>query len=338
MNATEPPQARIVQREMRALVTGAAGFVGRWLTDAMRRDGIAVTALAVADTPQIDERGRHDPSLDAPIDWHYGDLRDDAYVRRTVHIARPDFVVHLAAVSHLPTAAADPAGAWDVNVTASARLLHHLVGAYTSGVCDPLVLIVGSAEQYGRHHEDALPLTEDAPQYPRTVYAATKAAQEIQALQVWRATGLRVVAARSFNHSGAGQEVRFLLPALVARAVALRAAAPDTPMIVGNTSPVRDFLHVSDVAAAYISLCKGGSPGEAYNVASGIGRSVRMVAEQVLVRAGVVAPLSEDPALLRPVDVPALVGDSHKLQLTTGWRVTRSFDDIIDDLLHAATR
>ncbi len=323
---------------MRALVTGAAGFVGRWLTDAMRRDGIAVTALALAEPQHSDEHGRRDPTLVAPIDWHYGDLRDDAYVRRSVHAARPDFVVHLAAVSHLPTAAADPASAWDVNVTASARLLHHLVGARAAGVCDPLVLVVGSAEQYGRHPDEALPLTEDVSQYPRTVYAATKAAQEIQALQVWRATGLRVVVARSFNHSGAGQELRFLLPALVARAVALREAAADTPMILGNTSPIRDFLHVSDVAAAYISLCKGGSPGEAYNVASGVGRSVRLVAERVLTRAGVVAPLSEDPALQRPVDVPALVGDSLKLQLATGWRVTRSFDDIIDDLLHAATR
>lgn len=338
MNAIEPPQARFVQRDMRALVTGAAGFVGRWLTDAMRREGIAVTAMAVAGTDRRGEHDRRDPAPVAPIDWHYGDLRDDEYVRRAVNAARPDFVVHLAAISHLPTAAADPAGAWDVNVTASARLLHHLVGARASGECDPLVLVVGSAEQYGRHPHEALPLTEDAPQYPRTVYAATKAAQEIQALQVWRATGLRVVAARSFNHSGAGQEERFLLPALVARAVALRAAAPDTPMIVGNTSPIRDFLHVSDVAAAYISLCKGGSPGESYNVASGVGRSVRMVAEQVLARAGVVAPLSESLALQRPVDVPALVGNSHKLQLTTGWRVTRSFDDIIDDLLHAATR
>ena len=80
--------------------------------------------------------------------------------------------------------------------------------------------------------------------------------------------------ARSFNHSGAGQEERFLLPALVARAVALRAAAPNTPMIVGNTSPIRDFLHVSDVAAAYISLCKGGSPGESYNVAASYLRQI----------------------------------------------------------------
>ena len=107
--------------------------------------------------------------------------------------------------------------------------------------------------------------------------------------------------------------------------------------MVGNTSPIRDFLHVSDVVSAYISLLQRGTPGQAYNVASGTGRSVQDVVERVLQRVGVTAPLVADPALVRPVDVPALVGNSHKLQQATGWRPKATFDDIIDDLIHAAT-
>ncbi|HYW33251.1 MAG TPA: GDP-mannose 4,6-dehydratase [Gemmatimonas sp.] len=311
----------------RALVTGAGGFVGAWLTAALRRQGTHVVALA---TDAL-------PGHDASLEWHYGDLRDDRYVEHAVLAARPDVVVHLAAVSHVPTAAADPALAWDVNVTSTVRLLHHLGAARSATGIDPTVLIVGSAEQYGRHDAAELPLTEDAVQAPRTVYAATKAAQETAALQVERASGMRIVAARSFNHSGRGQEARFVLPALVARAVALRTAPEGTPMVLGNTTPVRDFLHVSDVVAAYISLCRLGASGEAYNVASGIGWSVAELVQRVLSRVGVSAPLTEDPALVRPVDVPALVGDSQKLQRATGWRVTQSIDDIIDDLIHAAT-
>jgi GDP-4-dehydro-6-deoxy-D-mannose reductase len=250
-------------------------------------------------------------------------------------------VVHLAAVSHLPTAAADPPYAWDVNVTASVRLLHHLAQARERGGVDPVVLVVGSAEQYGRHDNGAAPLREDSTQAPRTVYAATKAAQEVLALQCWRADAMRVVVARSFNHSGRGQEPRFLIPALVARAVALRDQPSGTPLSVGNTSPIRDFLHVQDVVAAYISLLRHGVPGEAYNVASGVGRSVHDVIARVLARVGVDAPIAIDPALVRPVDVPALVGDPAKLQTTTGWRASRAFDDIIDDIIddvtHAAT-
>lgn len=317
---------------MRALVTGAAGFVGGWLVRALLAEGYRVTALAL--TPPSSD-GPHD----ARVRWMWGDLRDDAFVAAAVDAASPDVVMHLAAISHLPTAAADPAFAWDVNVTASVRLLHHLDRWRTSAGRDPFVLCIGSAEQYGRH--DVMPLREDAVLAPRTVYAATKVAQEVLALQAWRASGLRVVGVRSFNHSGRGQDARFLLPALVRRAVALRSAPAGTAMLVGNTTPVRDFLHVHDVVSAYIALLQHGVPGEVYNVASGTGRSVQEVIERVLTRVGVQAPIATDPSLVRPVDVPALVGDPSKLHAATGWRASRAFDDIIDDIIddviHAAT-
>jgi GDP-4-dehydro-6-deoxy-D-mannose reductase len=266
-----------------------------------------------------------------------GDMRDDAYVQNAVETARPDTVLHLAAISHLPTAAADPAVAWDVNVTATARLLLHLERQRQRTGAEPLALIVGSAEQYGRHETHEMPLPETAPQHPRTVYAATKAAQELLALQHWRATSLPVIIARSFNHTGAGQPPRFVLPALVQRARSLASAPAGTPMLVGSRTPVRDFLHVSDVVAAYISLCQRGTPGEAYNVASGIGWSVQQLLERVIARTGTRAVPTEDPALVRPVDVPVLIGDPRKLQHATGWRAQRSLDDIIEDLLHAET-
>ena len=313
----------------RVLVTGAAGFVGTHMLDALRTVGAEMFALST-DAPET-------PVAVGDVTWLYGDLRDERYVAGVVDAVRPDTVIHLAAISHVPTATADPAMAWDVNVTATARLLHELGRARDGGTIDPTVLIVGSAEQYGRHETHEFPLVENAVQAPRTVYAATKAAQEMLALQCWRATGLKVVVARSFNHSGRGQPTRFLLPALVQRAVELRGAEPGTSMPVGNRAPIRDFLHVSDVVAAYISLCQRGAPGEAYNVASGTGWSVQQILDRVLARAGVQATPVEDPSLVRPVDVPVLIGDSQKLQRATGWSAMRAFDDIIDDLLHAAT-
>lgn len=318
----------------RALVTGAAGFVGRWLVAALAARGYEVTGLATE--PLGDDTGAPGaPRFPRDMHWQVGDLRDPAHVHAAVTTARPHVVVHLAAISHVPTAAADPALAWDVNVTSTARLLREVGALREEGDVDPRVLVVGSAEQYGRH-EGSAPLAETQPLEPRTVYAATKCAQELLALQQWRATGLGVIVTRSFNHSGPGQEPRFLLPALVARSLALRGSG-DTALRLGNLTPIRDFLHVRDVVDAYISLCERGTPGEVYNVASGDGRSVRQVAECILERVGVRAALVEDPALVRPVDVPALIGDARKLQRAVDWRVTMSFDDLIDDLLHAAT-
>ena len=332
MPTVTPPGDRPLGR---VLVTGAAGFVGQWLLSALRAQGAEVFALAMPSDARDTGTGAALPDHGAT--WFVGDLRHDDYVQRVVDATRPNTVLHLAAISHLPTAAADPATAWDVNVTATARLLHQLDRQRERSGVDPLVLIVGSAEQYGRHDSHVMPLCEEAVQAPRTVYAATKAAQELLALQVWRATRLPVVIARSFNHSGAGQPPRFVLPALVQRARALASAPAGTPMLVGNRSPVRDFLHVSDVVAAYISLCQRGTPGEAYNVASGTGWSVQQLLDLVIARTGTRAVPTEDPALVRPVDVPVLIGDPRKLQHATGWRAQRSLDDIIEDLLHAET-
>lgn len=326
----------------RALITGAAGFVGRWMSAALADRGYSVTGLAT-ELPAINSGSvgmvRGAPAFPG-MHWMIGDIRDASHVHAAVTASVPHLVVHLAAISHVGTAAADPETAWNVNVTATARLFRELAelraGKQAESGYNPRVLIVGSAEQYGRHDE-AEPLTEAAALRPLTVYAATKCAQELLALQQWRSTGVEVIAARSFNHSGPGQEPRFLVPALVARALELRKSGGNE-LRLGNLSPVRDFLHVADVVAAYISLCELGTPGEVYNVSGGRGYSVQSIAQQILDRVGVKARLSEDPEFVRPVEVPSLVGNSEKLQRATGWQAQRSFDVLIDDLIHAATQ
>lgn len=326
----------------RALVTGAAGFVGRWLCAALVKDGwdVAATAHSSADIEAARAAGPWGP-IDA-VRWFTGDIRDAEHWTSLFDAVRPDAVINLAAISHVSQANADATLTWNVNLLAPVRLLHEAQSQRARGLADPTVLLIGSAEQYGRQPESTVPFDEATPQVPLTVYGATKAAQEVAGMQAFRATGLRVIAARPFPHSGAGQEPRFVIPAMVSRAEALRASGTGGPMMTGNLTPVRDFLHVSDVVAAYIAMLHSGRPGTAYNVASGSGLSVREVTERVLARVGVNATLKEDPALVRAVDVPVLVGDATRLSADTGWKPARSFDDIIDDLLtyhrtHAAT-
>lgn len=321
---------------MRSLITGAAGFVGQWLSRALLEAGHEVTGLTPDDPSSAvllsaEELGQ--------IDWVRGDVRRTEDIRRALDVAPPDAIYHLAGVSSVPGAAGDPGAAADVNVVGVARLLAEVRVRRRVGVLDPAVLVVGSGEQYGRHDRADLPLTEDAAQRPLTTYAATKAAQEVVALEAFRSEGVRVLAVRSFNHSGVGQGPEFLLPSLVTRALALRRSTDrNARLAIGNATSVRDFLHVEDVVAAYIALVARGRAGEAYNVASGVGVSVKELAVQVLSATGVKVPLSPDPTLVRAVDVPALIGDNARLRDATGWAPTRSTRDIIDDLVRAATR
>ena len=317
-----------------ALVTGGGGFVGQWLARALLADGWSVIAAGLA-TPDASSSVLSKVERDA-IQWMRLDVRRAEDIEHVLDAALPDAVFHLAGVSSVPAAQEAPAEAYDVNVMGAARLITALAQRRRAGQIDPFVLVVGSGTQYGRHDVADLPLLEDAEQRPQDVYAASKAAQEIVARQAFRAEGLRVCCTRSFNHSGVGHGSHFLLPALVRRVLKL-AAERGGELRLGNQESVRDYLHVADVVRAYLLLAERGAAGDVYNVCSGVGVSVRELVSDVLLRVGTTAEITTDPALVRSVDIPALVGSPAKLQSATAWHPTRSRADIIDDLIHAAT-
>ncbi|MGI9078471.1 MAG: GDP-mannose 4,6-dehydratase [Gemmatimonadaceae bacterium] len=318
-------------RKVRALVTGATGFVGQWLCKELLERGWDVVGMThevgTVATLTGDEYQR--------VSWLPSDIRQPASIRAAIDASSPHAIFHLAGVSFVPAAAEDPGSALDVNVSGAARLLAEVRARRIAGKLDPVVLVVGSGLQYGRQDSSALPLRENAEQRPLDLYAASKAAQEIVALEAFRSDGVRVIATRSFNHSGPGQDRQFLIPRLVRRALDLRISG-ESVISLGNTAPVRDFLHVEDVVRAYIALAEHGVPGEAYNVASGVGHSVRSIAERLLLLAGVRAELRSDPSLQRSADIPVLIGDSSKLRLATHWTPLKTLDDIITDLLNAS--
>jgi GDP-4-dehydro-6-deoxy-D-mannose reductase len=318
---------------VKALVTGAGGFVGQWLCRELVRRGWAVTGTSLAGDPGP---GILCPEDHALVTWRSEDLRHEGTVAAGLDASEPDAIFHLAGVSFVPAALDDPTAALDANVGAAVRLLGEVRRRRAAGTIDPVVVVVGSAEQYGRHSADAMPLAETSECRPRTFYAATKMAQEVFALEAFRADGVHVVCTRSFNHSGRGQADHFLLPALVRRAVAAKSAG-EARIAIGNADTTRDFLHVEDVARAYRLLAETAHDGEIYNVCSGEGATVGQVAGEVLQALGLDASLEADAALQRAVDVPVLVGSNDKLRTDTGWAPSRTRADIISDLIHAAS-
>jgi GDP-4-dehydro-6-deoxy-D-mannose reductase len=315
--------------EMRALITGG-GFVAQWLARALiaRGDAVFVAGLAEGTALPMLSTAEHER-----IQRIVADFRHPADVSRAVEASRPDLVFHLAGISFPPQADAAPDITRDVNVQGAVRLLD----AISAQRLDPMVVIVGSGTQYGRHEASEMPLDESAEQRPRGMYAVSKAEQEAIALERAARDGLRVACTRSFNHSGLGHARQFLLPTLVERVRGIQSGA--APVLKLGNDSVRDYLHVDDVVTAYLSIAERGRVGETYNVASGKGVSVRQLASDVLLRAGVSADISTEPALVRASDIPVLIGSPAKLSRDTGWTPAKTHADIIDDLLrpNAAT-
>lgn len=309
---------------MRLLVTGADGFVGRHLVRRLARDGHRIGAAC---------RPGGAPAAwgDAEVTEIPLELTSDESVREAVEFG-PEAVVHLAAVASNTEAFADPGLAWTVNAAGTARLAEALARRRAGGGGEARLLLISSGEVYGAGAE--APRRERDALLPASPYAASKVGAETAGLEVWRRTGLPVIIARPFTHTGPGQDRRFVLPSFVARLREAKAAG-ERRVPTGNLEPVRDLLDVRDVVEAYVMLLRSGVPGEIYNVARGEGASVgtlfRMLAELLEVS----AEPEPDPALARRSDIPHLVGDSTKLRRATGWAPARTLQQTLQGLVDA---
>ena len=289
---------------MRALVTGAGGFVGPYLTSHLKSCGDEVVGT------------------DTDVD-----ITDAAAVRSSFADARPDVVYHLAAASHVGTSWSAPAEVVRINVDGS---LNVLLAALDTGV--ERVLLVGSAEEYGRLTPADLPVAETAPLRPVTPYGASKAAAEMLAVQAALGRGLGVVCARSFNHLGPGQSDA-LVASSIAKQIVDAERAGGGAVRTGDLSPRRDFTDVRDVVRAYRLLAERGEPGEAYNVCSGVDVAIQDIADRLAALASVTVRFELDEERLRPVDVPIVRGDNTKLRDATDWSPAISLDATLGEIL-----
>jgi len=295
----------------RALVTGGAGFVGRRLCAQLRGIGWEVACA---------DRGE---DCD-----HAFNIVEPGQVDALLEAAGPlTHVFHLAAMTFVPDSIRHPAAAFDVNLNGTVNLLHAL-HAHGS---EARVLFVSSGEVYGP--PKYLPQDEDHPLEPANPYAISKCAADHYCRYYAKSTGMPIIVARPYNHTGPGQSPSFVLPSFARQAAAIEAGQAEPVIHVGNLDARRDFSHVDDVLAAYVLLAEQGAPGEAYNVCSDKARRVGDALDYLVARIGGGARIEPDPARMRPVDVPEVAGSHAKLAAATGWQPAHTFESILDELL-----
>jgi GDP-4-dehydro-6-deoxy-D-mannose reductase len=306
---------------MRALVTGATGFAGGYLIEALQDAGYETVACG----------GPHDTAA-LPID-----LLDLSSLRAALELSRPHVVFHLAAATFVPESLVSPMATYVINVRGTANVAQ-TVREYMQGTGAKVRLVfTSSAEVYGVQPPQAYPLRETVAPSPANPYAASKAAAEMLLLGEAHSFGLDAVIARAFNHIGPGQSDRFVVANFASQLAKIAAGAPPQ-LYVGNLDAKRDFLDVRDVVRAYVALARDGASGEIYNVCSGTARSIRDVLRELIIAAHVPVEVRDDPARQRPSDVPLSLGDPDKLHAATGWTPQIPFAASIRDIYRAAAK
>src|SRR6185312_1224765 len=304
----------IDEAQVRVLITGAGGFVGRHLGAVLRerRPGW------VLDLPA------------GPGEADGLDVTDADAVSQRIASRRPDIVVHLAAVAAVTASVKDPRLAWRVNLDGTLNVVLAMQ-AHTPGAH---LLFVSSAEVYGDSLNAAAPVDETSLLQPVNPYAASKAAADILVRQA-AAAGLSATVARPFNHTGPGQSDAFVAPNFAGQIARIEAGLQSPVIEVGSLDDERDFLDVADVVDAYsLLLERRGDPAArgVFNVASGECWRIGDILERLLSAARCGIEVRVDPARLRPAPIPRVVGDAGRLR-ALGWRPRWSIGETLQAVL-----
>lgn len=308
----------------RILVTGAAGFVGR----------NALDAFASLDAEAQLGIGRGTlPRPPASTVFRAIELDDREALREQVAAFAPTHILHLAAQSSVAQNATAAVETWQTNILG----LFNLVEAIKSATRSATLLFVSSSEVYGRSFLSGKPLAEDVCLQPVGAYARTKRAGEEMLADLLEAGAVRLLIARPFNHTGPGQDERFVVPSFAGQIARLEAGYSPATLNVGNLDAQREFLDVRDVVRAYAAIIACSDQiehGTVLNVANGAPRSIASVVEDLRRLARSPFEVCVRPDRRRPSEIAIAAGDGRKLQKLTGWTPmipwTRTLADTLD--------
>lgn len=306
------------------LITGGAGFIGNRLVRDLEAQGVHVGVL---DNLFV---GMPMPRASEFVSAFNADIRDAAAVEDVFARFRPQVIVHLAAIHHIPTCERQPHLAMDVNILGTQTLLD---ACEQHGVRD--FVLASSAAVYD-WWETAL-IEDETPLRATDVYSVGKLANEGQ-LRVWASRGSerRGAIARIFNVIGHDDPNGHLIPDILGQLDLAGDVPQNTVVRLGNLAPRRDYTHGDDTAAglqamlANLAACE---TVQAFNLSRGQEHSVVDLVDGIGRHFGVQLSIESDPERVRRVDRPHLLGDSAKSRAVLGWGAEISIDEALSKIL-----
>ncbi|WP_295067729.1 GDP-mannose 4,6-dehydratase [Ruminococcus sp.] len=304
---------------MKALIIGAAGFVGGYLIRELKAAGWEVHATCLPNE-EIKE--------DCPV--HTLDILKKEDISPLLDDIKPDIVYHLAAQSSVSVSWKRPQLTAEINVVGSINVLEAVRDAEKK---DIRLILIGSGEEYGYIREGACPLSESEPLNPGNIYAATKACQDMLGKIYTRAYKMDIIMVRAFNHSGPAQSNIFVISDFCRQIAEIEKGMKEPVISVGNLSAKRDFTDVRDVVRAYRLLGEKGVSGNVYNVGRGKAVEIQYILDTALSYANQPIEVKRDPARMRASDIPLIEPDVSHINEDTGWRAEITMEQTIKDTL-----
>ncbi|HEV8534628.1 MAG TPA: GDP-mannose 4,6-dehydratase [Candidatus Limnocylindria bacterium] len=335
---------------MRVLITGITGFAGshlaehilaahpdvavfgtyRWRSRMENLETLAAKGvLDVIEGRYSSGAGQPEEARKNRVTLLHCELTDAGAVEKLIASVRPDRIFHLAAQSFVQSSFDEPSATMRINVEAQLNVMEAIRRHDTK----IRMHVAGSSEEYGLVYPDEVPMKETNPLRPLSPYAVSKVAQDKLAYQYFKSYGLHLVVTRGFNHTGPRRGTHFAT-STIARQIALIEAGLHEPVLYhGDLTSKRDWTDVRDMVQAYWLALERGEPGEVYNVGRGRTWSIGEMLSMQLANSTVKIRSQEDPARLRPSDVPILWADASKFQRATGWEPKIPFEKTLRDLL-----
>lgn len=304
----------------KALIIGAAGFVGNYLIDHIQKD--CIWSIAVTKLP-------HEKIEKSGIEIYDLNILEPKEIEDLLKKIRPDYIFHLAAQSSVALSWKNPGLTVDINVKGSLNVLD----AVRTLDYTPRILMIGSGEEYGHIRPDETPVSEENVLRPGNIYAATKACQNMLCAIYHQAYQMDVMSVRAFNHIGPSQAPMFVVADFCKQVADIEAGNQEAEIRVGNLKAKRDFTDVRDVVRAYTLLMEKGKAGETYNVGSGQAVEIESILNMILSLSECEIHVTVDPQKLRPVDVPVIEADITKISHDTGWKKEISLETTIRETL-----
>ncbi len=309
----------------RVLITGVTGFAGSHLVDYL----LSRNDCEIYGIQRWRSRTENVEHFLDKITMLECELRDATSTRDTLEKVKPDWIFHLAAQSFVPTSWTAPTEALTTNVLAQLNIFEAV--RHIGLKCR--IQLACSSEEYGMVFPDEVPIRETNPLRPLSPYAVSKVAQDMLGYQYWMSHQVDSVRTRGFNHEGPRRGPVFVASDFAKQVADIEKGRKQPVVNVGNLEALRDFTDVRDMVKAYVLALEKCEPGEVYNICSGKAWRIKDMLDLLLSMSKVKIEVREDPARLRPSDVPILLGDYSKFHAVTGWKPTIPFEQTLADML-----